>query len=53
MTETIRCKRCQGTNIKYVKEWKFKCGSSSVWVEVKLYYCEDCKKSFRITRRIE
>ena len=50
--EIVTCTRCEGLDIEYLKSWTFKSGRSEVEVNVDLYYCNDCKKSFRVNRRV-
>jgi len=48
----VRCTRCDGRNIKYIKKWYMISGRSKNELEIKLYYCRDCRKSFREINKI-
>ena len=48
----VKCKYCGGLNIEFRKSWRYKSGRSKVEVETELWYCNDCRKTFRIDRRV-
>jgi len=53
MVKGVVCKRCDGKNIEYRKSWKMKAGRSGIAYDVELWYCEDCKKTFRNYVKVE
>ena len=52
--EKIVCNKCGNShNNEFIKDWDMKSGRSGVKLNVKMYDCPACNKSFRITKRIE
>ena len=52
MSINVKCSRCKGQNIEYKKSWSMKSSISGVKLNIELWFCNDCRKSFRTTERV-
>lgn len=47
MPTIVRCPKCNGRHVLLVKEWTLEGGIKNTPIQIKLYKCETCGKSFR------
>ena len=52
MSKGVECPRCNGQNIEYKKSWSMKSNISGVKLNIELWFCDDCRKSFRIMEKV-
>lgn len=48
----IKCKRCHGDNIEFIMSWTFKSCKSGIKNYFELWFCNDCRKTFRVTEKV-
>jgi len=52
MAISVECPRCNGKNLEYKKSWSMKSNTSGVKLNIELWFCKDCRNSFRITEKV-
>lgn len=48
----IKCKRCHGDDIEFLKSWEMKSGKTGIKLHIELWYCNECRKTFRVTEKV-